>query len=111
MNDLTALDLEMARRALETASAPVFSLAAAIESARKQHLRGEAEPMAPLDPATRPRSAADAALWDRMQKARARVIAYRSQPQSPSTPSESQPEDMTEAELRERIDALRRSQQ
>ncbi|WP_233850440.1 hypothetical protein [Paraburkholderia sp. HD33-4] len=112
MNDLTALDLEMARRALETARAPVFSLAAAIEAARKRHLRGEAQSLTLLDPSTRPSNAADAALWDRIQSARARVMACLAQhPQAAAARPDEPIEQMTDDELRARIAALRRGQQ
>ncbi|MFM0558940.1 hypothetical protein [Paraburkholderia sediminicola] len=111
MNDLTELDLAMGRRALETATAPVFSLGSAIQAARQRHLRGEIGPTQLMDESTRPRDRDGAALWDRMQSAKSRVIAYDAQPKTPATPSESSLEHLTEAELRERIEALRKSQQ
>lgn len=114
MNDLTALDLARAQRALVAANAPVFSLAAEIQAARRRHLNGAIGSTQLMDPATRPRDREGAELWDRIQSAKRRIIAYDAQPQTPSgsyQPDEPPPESMSEAELRARIAALRKAEQ
>lgn len=106
MNDLTELDLAKARRALESAGAPTFSLADAIAAARER-LRCGLGTSKPLDPETRPRDHKGQMAWDALQSAKARMIAYDAQPQTSATPSAPPPEQMSEAELRERIAALK----
>lgn len=106
-NEPTALDLAKARRALESANAPAFSLADAIQDARERFERGELGPSRLMAPATRPRDVKGQMAWDALQAAKARVIAYDAQPQTAAKRPEPTPEAMTDDELKARIAALR----
>lgn len=94
-NEPTSLDIAKARRAVDEAMAPTFSLADELKCARERRKQEGNRRSDLLDPATRPDDPKGQALWDRIQAAKERMRDYcpataptRHQPAAPDTEAE-----------------------
>lgn len=110
-NGLTPLDLSLGLRALKESQRPDGTFAERLQAARMRFMAGKLCPSTPSDPATRPKTRIAGAQWDRMQAAKARVIAHEAGSYSPAKPFvPSDPSTMSDEELRARVEAIRKGE-
>lgn len=104
--ELTSAELAKYAGQIADTSKVEFSIAGAIKAARERFLAGDVPPRSLMDPATRPNDRKGGDFWDRLNDAKARMIAFDAARRM-SPPEPVAIEQMSDAEIDARIAKLR----